>query len=239
MLPPADGPRRPDAVPDVPPPPPFCPSDSHLRLCYSFDQPTLGDSLPNEGAAAVNASLTNVRRIARGAGGAAGLDMTSVIRLPYTSEISGIQAVEVWYRADVAPTNEARMGLVDNNVLPPNISFFVARVDPTYQLRCGLGGSTSVANAKLEIGTWYYVACVCESGFLRTYVNGEQVGEANAGACATGGGLVENAGLTIGSNNNGASASVNDWLVGAIDGVRLWDIPLPAERIEATAAIWP
>lgn len=241
VLAPADGPLAPDAPPDASldaAPPPFCPSDPHLRLCYSFDQSALASMLPNEGAAMVDASLTNVTRIERGAGGAASLDTTSIIHVPNTPEVTGIQAIEVWYRADVDPANTARMGLVDNNVQPPNISLFMARVDPTHQLRCGIGGSNSVWDATLEVGTWYYVACVCDSGFLRMYVDGTMVGETSAAGCASGGAFTA-AGMTIGSNNNGGPTNVNDWLVGAIDGVRLWDVTLPAETVAAHAAMWP
>jgi hypothetical protein len=225
-----------DAAIDAPPPA-FCPSDSHLRLCYSFDPDPLPSSLPNQGAATVNAQLTNVMRIAHGTGGAAQLDTTSIIHVPYTADVTNIQAIELWYRADVDPANTARSGLVDSNVIPPNISLFVARVDPTHQLRCGLGGANGVWDATLVPGTWYYVACVCEAGTMKIYVDGAKIGETAAASCTSGGALVS-AGLTIGSNNNGGPTGVNDWLVGAIDGVRLWDVALTAEMIAASALVW-
>ncbi len=226
-----------DAAIDAPPPA-FCPSDPHLRLCYSFDQDPLPESLANEGAVTASANLTNVTRIARGSGGAAQLDMTSIIHVPSTPEVTGILAIEVWYRADADPPNTARSGLVDNNMIPPNISLFMARVDPTHQLRCGIGGNNSVWDATLAPGTWYYVACVCEDGFLRMYLDGVKVGETGASVCASGGAFTP-AGLTIGSNNNGGPTGVNDQLVGAIDGVRLWDVALSAETVAATALAGP
>lgn len=234
---PADGHAMLDAEADADvdaPLPAFCPTDPHLRLCYSFDQDPLPAMLPNEGAAAVTASLTSVTRISRGIGGAAQLDTTSIIHVPYTAEVTGIQAIEIWYRADVDPDNGERMGLVDSNVIPPNISLFHARVDPTHQLRCGIGASNTVWDVTLATGTWYYAACVCDAGMLKMYVDGTKVGETSAAGCTSGGALVD-AGLTIGSNNNGGPTGVNDWLVGAIDGVRLWDVTLPAETVCATA----
>ena len=205
--------------------PRFCPADPHLRLCFSFDLDPLPASLANEGGANVSAQLTNVTRIAHDGGGAAQLDTTSTIYVPYTAEVANIQAIEVWYRADVDPANTARMGLVDSNVSPPNISLFFYRVDPTHQLRCGLGAQTSVWDATLAPGTWYHLACVCDGGGLRMYVDGTLIGN-TAGSCASGGAFVAD-GLTIGSNNNGGPTGVNDWLVGAIDGVRLWDVVPP------------
>jgi hypothetical protein len=211
--------------------PVFCPTDSHLRLCFSFDQDPLPTTLANEGAAQVSATLTNVTRAvgAGGRGGAALLDATSIIHLPATAQVTNIQAIEVWYRADAEPANGGRFGLVDSNVIPPNISLFVGRVDPTHQLRCGIGAGSGVADATLAVGTWYHVACVCDAGTLKMYVDGVKVGEP-AASCASGGEVVV-AGLTIGSNNNGGPTGVNDWLVGAVDGVRLWDVTLSAETV--------
>ncbi len=218
--------------------PPFCPADPHLRLCYSFDADPLPASMPNEGAAAAIAQLTKVTRLARGSGGAALLDTTSIIHVPYTAEVTGIQAIEVWYRVDAEPDDDERSTLVDSNVIPPNISLFVARVDPTHQLRCGIGASNSVWDVKLEPGIWYYAACVCEADTLKMYVDGTKVGETAAPGCTSGGALVD-AGLTIGSNNNGGPTGVDDWLVGAIDGVRLWDVTLPPETVTANALLLP
>jgi hypothetical protein len=216
----------------------LCPADAHLRLCYSFEQSPLPTTLPNEGAATVDASLTNVTRIQRGEGGAALLDTTSIIHVPTTADVANIQAIEVWYRADADPANTLRFGLVDSNIIPPNISLFVARVDPTHELRCGLGSASGVFDATLVVGTWYYVACVCDAGVMTMYVGGAPVGQVNASGC-TSGGAIASAGLTIGSNNNGGPAGVNDWLIGAVDGVRLWDVTLSAETIAATAVEWP
>jgi hypothetical protein len=47
--------------------------------------------------------------------------------------------------------------------------------------------------------------------------------------------VVVRSGLTIGSNDNGGPTGVDDWLVGAIDGVRLWDVTRSAETVCVTA----
>jgi hypothetical protein len=221
-----------DAEPDAAPPA-FCPTDSHLRLCYSFDQDPLPETLANEGAAQVSATLTGVTRTVGRSGGAALLDAASIIHVPTSAQVTNIQAIEVWYRADADPANGGRFGLVDSNVIPPNISLFVGRVDPTHQLRCGIGAGSGVADATLALGTWYHVACVCDAGSLKLYVDGVKIGEP-AASCASGGEVVS-AGLTIGSNNNGGPTGVNDWLVGAVDGVRLWDVTLTEQTVAAHA----
>ena len=213
-----------DVARDVPPDPlTFCPSDPHLLLCFSFDQQPLPASLANEGSASAAASLTNVTRTASGSRGAAQLDMTSLIFVPMSSEVTGIQALEIWYRTDSEPVNMARMGLVDSNTIS-NISLFFYRVDPTHQLRCGMGDETVVWDATLTTGSWTHLACVCDAGSLKMYVDGTLVGD-TPGPCATGGAIVAD-GFTIGSNNNGFGIAVSDWLLGAVAGVRLWDVPI-------------
>jgi len=211
----------------------FCAADPRLRLCYSFDQESLPAALPDEGAAAVDAQLTNVTRIARGSGGAALLDAASSIFVPMTPEVTNIQAFEIWYRADADPPNGGRSGLVDSNVSPPNISLFFLRQDPGHQLRCGLGDAVASWNASLTVGSWTYLACVCEANSLKMYLDGVKIGE-TPGACASGGAFVGD-GFTIGSNNSGGPAGFNAWLVGAIDGVRLWDVPRTSTTICQTA----
>jgi hypothetical protein len=209
----------------------FCPPDPHLRLCFSFDQETLPASLPNEGAANVSAQLTNVTRIAAGTGGAAQLDATSEIYVPYTTEVANIQTVEIIYRADSEPTIDGgRMGLVDSNVGPNNISLFLYRADPSHTLRCGLGSETTVWPATLTTNTWYHLICDCETDIQRMYVNGVKVGD-TPGTCGIGGAFATPDGFTIGSNNNGGPTGVNDQLLGAIDAVRLWDIPRPPTQL--------
>ena len=212
----------------------FCAADPRLRLCYSFDQESLPAALPDEGAAVVDAQLTNITRIARGSGGAALLNTTSSIFVPMTSEVTNIQALEIWYRADADPPNNGgRSGLVDSNVSPPNISLFFYRQDPGHQLRCGLGAAVTVWDAPLTVGSWIYLACVCEANSLKMYVDGVKIGE-TPGPCASGGAFVGD-GFTIGSNNNGGPSVFDDRLMGAIDGVRLWDVPLTSTMICQTA----
>jgi hypothetical protein len=217
----------PDAMIDAPPLP-SCPADPHLRLCFSFDQDPLPPSLPDEGAANVSATLTNVMHTTHGASGAVQIDTTSTIHVPYTAEVTGIQSIELWYRADAEPpTDGARIGLVDSNVIPPNISLFLFRTDPGHQLRCGMGSALQQYSATLVLGTWYHVACICENDTLRVYLDGAKIGETATSGCASGGAFVSD-GLTIGQNNNGGPSGANEWLVGAIDGVRLWDVAVPA-----------
>jgi hypothetical protein len=205
--------------------PGFCPVDPHLRLCFSFDQCTLAGALANEGAATTSAQLTNVTRIARGTGGAAQLDSSSTIFVPQSPDVTSIQTIEIWYRADSEPASDGdRMGLLDSNTTS-NISLFLYRRDPGHELRCGLGAATIVWNATLATATWTHLACVCDADRLKMYVDGALIGD-TAGACSSGGTIVAD-GLTIGSNNNGgAGQPVNDWLLGAIDGLRLWDQPV-------------
>jgi hypothetical protein len=212
-----------DAVPDVAIAK-FCAPDSHLRLCLSFDAEPLPASMPNEGAATVNTSLTDVTRSAHDSGGAAELSATSIIYVPESAEVTNIQAFEVEFRADVAPANNLeRLGIVDSNYIPPNISLFLYRVDPGYQLRCGLGGALNTFTAPgFTLATWHRVLCTCNADTQQIFVDGVKIGETAASSCMSGGAIV-GAGMTIGSNNNGGPTGVDNQLIGAVDNVRLWD----------------
>jgi hypothetical protein len=217
-----------DAMVDAAPPPYCAAGDPHLRLCFSFDQVLFTPTLANEGAANVSATLTNVTRLSvdAGSGGAAQLDATSEIFVPYTTEVSAIRTIEIVYRFDSEPTSDGgRMGLVDSNVVPPNISLFFYRKDPTHQLRCGLGSATFTWDATLAVGTWIHLACVCDAGHMKMFVDGAMVGD-TAGDCDAGGAFVSPDGFVIGANNNGGPNGVSEPLLGAIDGLRLWDTPM-------------
>src|SRR5437660_613614 len=82
-----------DAQPAMP-----CPSDPHLRVCFSFDAPSFGATLANEGAAQDAAQLTNVTRSVRGRGGAVELGMTSEIMVAPTDQAPTILTAEIWFR---------------------------------------------------------------------------------------------------------------------------------------------
>jgi len=211
--------------------PAFCPTDAHLRLCFSFDQNPLPASLPEEGSATTPAQLTSVTHIASPMGGAALLGGTSEIYLPMDSAVSGILATELWFRLDTdAPANFARSTLFDSNIIPPNISSFVYRNDPDHDIHCGIGSqSESWTTSAVTLGAWHYAACVCANGNLSFYLDGVNLGD-RPGACGTAGALVAD-GLTIGSNNNGGPSGINDLWIGALDGVRFWDQAPTAQEI--------
>lgn len=216
-----------DAATDAPPAR-FCTTDSHLKLCFSFDQNPLPNPLPEEGRATMPAQLTNVTRIASPMGGAALLGSTSEIYLAMDNDVSGILATEIWFRLDTdAPANFARSSLYDSNIIPPNISSFIYRNDPDHDIHCGIGSqSESWTTSAVTLGVWHRGACVCANGNLSYYLDGVDLGD-RPGNCATAGALVAD-GLTIGANNNGGPTGVNDLWIGAIDGVRFWDQPLTA-----------
>lgn len=227
-----------DATPDAPPdaaPVLFCPpGNAHLRMCFSFDQATLPASLPEEGAATMPAQLTNVTRIASPLGGAAGLAANSEIYVPMDSAVSSILASEIWVRVDTdAPSNGARETMFDSNEIPPNISMFVYRNDPHHDLHCGIGSqSESWTTDAFTLAAWHRIACVCANGNLSFYLDGTDLGD-RPGNCATAGTVVSD-GFTIGANNNNGPTGINDLLIGAIDGIRLWDEPPPIQLTTPT-----
>lgn len=233
-----------DAAIDAPPdieidaPPPFvvCPPDPQLRVCFTFDESPLPPTLPNEGGAAVSAQLRNVARTAAPRGGAVDLGMTGSVFLPLGSGVTGIQTIEMWFRLDGVPPNLGRSGLVDSNVIPPNISLFVYRDDPVRRLRCGIGGQLEVMDAVLPTGVWTHVACTCDGTAMTMYIDGASIGTRN-GTCGSGGAFVDH-GFTIGSDNTGQPDVYGERFSGAIDALRLWDTHRTAAQLEESLALF-
>lgn len=202
--------------------PPFCPADADLRLCFSFDQVPVPAMLPNEGTAAVSAQVTAVSSISSPMGHAVQMTTASDIFLAMGSGVTGIQTAEVWFRYDQEPNNDGdRMGLYDSNT-SQNISLFFYRADPSHTLRCGMFNETQVWDApQLHTGAWFHLVCVCDGTSLHMFVDGIDLG-AMPGDCAGGGAFVSD-GFTIGSDNYGGGGGASAQLVGAIDGIQLWD----------------
>jgi hypothetical protein len=234
----------PDATADAPPimasP---CESDPALLLCFSFDQATLPASLPNEGSVSVAAQLTNVTSIASPSGHAARIDTTSEIFVPYASAAVGMLSMEMWFRVDTDPADGTRAGLFDNAIGPDGMSLFLYRQDPgPHMIRCTFSGETIYFNAPgYTVGDWHHAACVCDATTMTMtmYLDGASIGS-NPGTCAPGGDLYDTVGLTIGQNNNnvpGTPAPVDNWLVGAIDGVKLWNVTLTAQQVRSHAGL--
>jgi hypothetical protein len=209
-------------APPIDAPPPFCSSDAHLRLCFSFDQNPVPGTLPNEGAAAVTAQVSSVGSIPSPMGRAVQMSAASDIFLAMGTGVTGIQTAEVWFRFDQEiATNGDRIGLYDSNTVQ-NISLFFYRVDPIHQLRCGMFNETQVWDApQLQPGPWFHLVCVCDGTSLHMFVDGTDLGGI-AGDCAGGGAFVQD-GFTIGSDNYGGGGGASAQLVGAVDGIRLWD----------------
>lgn len=208
----------------------LCAPDAQLLLCFSFDQVPLPTALANEGSAAVSAKLLNVQQIASPEGSAALVDATSSIVLPFAAGVTGVLSTEVWFRVDTDPGIGGRSGLLDSNVSQQNISMFWNHTGATtHQLTCGVGDQATPFVVPVAVGAWTYAACTCEGTTVSIYIDGVFVASAT-GDCGTGGAFVGD-GLAIGANNQGAGQPVNDNLVGAIDGVRLWSRVLSASEI--------
>jgi len=202
-----------------------CPSDPDLTVCFTFDQSPLPATLANEGRASVSAMLSGVQSITSPEGNAVEVGTGSSIYIPATDQIQNILTTEIWVRFDTLPTSGNRVGFLDNNQQPVLDLFYYD--DPSMHVMCEFGNQTLYApSATLPAGTWLYLACVCDAGTGTIYVDGVEMAQATG--CAAG--SVMNMGLTIGQNNGG-SGPAGDNLVGAIDGLRLWNVARTAAQI--------
>jgi len=206
-----DGPA--DADLDAGPPAPrLCDPQPGLLVCFAFDAPVLTSPLANEGTAGVAAQLTSVTRIARGSGGAAMVDTSSQIRIPPNALTTGIVSAEAWVRIDVAPPTGSRIGIIDADATSSAVSFFYYDGP---QLRFEIGQQLFLTHT-VTLGTWIYLAEVCAANVLTAYVDGLPIG--SQVGCSPGNATTY--GLLFGQNNNQTGG--DQWMTGAIDGIRMW-----------------
>ncbi|MBX3156278.1 MAG: hypothetical protein KF773_09790 [Deltaproteobacteria bacterium] len=257
--------ERQDGIGDGPVLPPDAPAlrrcsaaDPHLRVCFSFDQAPLAPTQANEGAApSVTAQLVNATATAGRDFGAVHLDATSRIFVPERRDVTGIVSLEAWFRFDAAPPDGERTGILDTEDRP-EMSLFRHRIHGLHVVRCAIGDQEVYAAAtrggrgrhasparpqivarsddgwrsrRTVPGAWAYVACVCANGSLRVYGDGTLLTDA-PGSCSSG--AIGRGGMAIGQHNHGDDG-VDDWLVGAIDTLRLWDVPLSPSDVCASA----
>jgi Concanavalin A-like lectin/glucanases superfamily len=207
----------------------LCDPAAGLLVCFSFDAAHLQGSLANEGTANVALAVSSIGRIDRGAGGAAMVDTTSQMRIAPNAETMGIVAMEAWVRLDVEPPAGGRVGLVDADATSSAMSFFFYRPSQ-HQLRFELGQQLFL-DYPFTLGTWMYLAQVCDGNVLTAYVDGVKIGEKTG--CSPGNGTQY--GLQIGQNNNQTGG--DEWMTGAIDGVRMWTVPRTAMQICQAAGL--
>jgi hypothetical protein len=218
-----------DAAGDGPAALPPCKADPSLLVCFSFDADPLPASLRNEGTASVAAALASITRIPQGPGGAVLLGTASQMRVPPNAVTMGFASVEAWVRVDADPPASGRVGIVDADATSSAVSFFYYAGATSRQVRFEIGVQLYV-DVVLPLGTWHYLAEVCDAGKLTAYVDGVKVGEQTG--CTPGNATTY--GLQIGQNNT-QNSSGDEWLVGAIDGLRMWTAPLSAAAICQTA----
>jgi hypothetical protein len=237
----ADGPSRSDAADAAPAidaaPPSLCASDPALPLCLSFDQLTAGaTAIANEGTASnITVQLTAVTPVtdAPSHTRAAGLGSSSEIyvpAMPASTEVTSIETIEMWLRMDAEPTADLRTGLLDNAVGPTGLSLFYYNDINGRRFRCVLA-SDDVYTPPITwaLGSWHEVACTCDptANTLSIYLDG-QIAISALGCAAA---AINADGLTIGQDLVTPDVPVDDELVGAIDGVRLWSRVLTAVEI--------
>jgi hypothetical protein len=190
--------------------------------------------MPNEGSVPVEATLTNVMATPGQDYGAVEVDTTSEIFIPETPAVTGIVSLEAWFRVDVDPAAGERMGILDTGSTgaDPHMSMFYYREQAgIHVLRCEIAKQQLYAPFNAHVGTWAYAACVCADGKLRAFGNGQLLAE-TPGSCTFG--AIGKQGALIGQSTK-PNGDVGDWLVGAIDAVRLWDVPLTDADICASS----
>ena len=202
---------------DTPLAQPVCDGDNNLLVCFSFDALSFGTTLPNEGSANVTAQLTAVGRSARGSGGAMEVTPASKIYIPGNAALTGVRAMEMWARIDVAPaTDGARIGLIDADATSAAMSFFYYATANAFRIRYEIAVQLFLPHT-ITLGEWVHFAQVCDNGTLTAYIDGSVLGSSTGCNPAT----AVPYGLIIAANNN-QNGNKDSELTGAIDSLRIW-----------------
>ena len=249
---PVDAPKQPPPA-NVYVPPNLCAADPTLPFCLTFDQATYGSNLSNEGSASdLRVALHDVTRTGGGsAGGAALLGSDSTMILPPTTELPTNLTMAMWLRIDKDPDSPVsdptagsgdgsgsgaffRDGLLDGASSASGTSLFLYLINGDPELRCVLTSATLFSPPlAFTPGTWHYAACSCDPStqVLSLYFDGSLASTLTP----CGSGELDDNGVTIGQDSNGFGQPTDDPFVGAIDGLRLWNVSRTADQICATS----
>jgi hypothetical protein len=186
----------------------FCPADKDLVGCFRFENAVVDESAARLGVKAT-APLYAVGRD----GLALDMSGSAIVAIAETPALDFKHfTIEVWVYARSLPTDPNRMGIVDNE---GQYGLFLY---PGGDVRCS-AEVEQWARGAVRASQWTAIACVLDEQGMNTYVNGMLKGTTKSTlAPATSGG----SGLTIGTNNQGASSASPDRFDGLIDDLRLW-----------------
>ncbi|MCW5801602.1 MAG: hypothetical protein KIT31_04390 [Deltaproteobacteria bacterium] len=176
----------------------------------------------------MTAQLVNATATAGRDFGAVHLDATSRIFVPESRDVTGIVSLEAWFRFDAAPPDGERTGILDTEDRP-EMSLFHHRIDGLHVVRCAIGDQEVYAP---------YTACPARGRTSRACARTAACASTATAPSSTdapnscSSGAIGRGGMAIGQHNHGG---VDDWLVGAIDTLRLWDVPLSPSDVCASA----
>jgi hypothetical protein len=179
---------------------PLCtPSNTALRVCYTFDN-TLddGSSYNNDLASSATSSF-----VAGRAGGQALATTTGTFTTGATTSLDITTfTFKMWIRPNTLPTAGARMGLLDSS---GRYRLFLAS-DGAIRCRVTNGPDLTSATGVIPNQMWSRVACRFNGSLMTIYVNGSMVATQTMTATvpATGGDMVIGHNSPSGENFNGA-----------------------------------
>jgi hypothetical protein len=192
-----------------------CAPDVALGACYAFE----GDVVDGTGHG--NDGVASNINFGPGVQGTAVLTTTSS-RIDVAASMwfgsPGITA-EGWVRVDMLPVAGGRAVVLDDD---QNYSMAVA---DNGTVVCDFLGVYAQSTAALVVGAWTHIACAGDTSRAAVYVAGTLSGATTPGpTIAFGSGPV-----AIGTN--APASDPRDWLVGAVDTLRVWRVVLADSQI--------
>jgi hypothetical protein len=192
-----------------------CASDPGLGACYAFDGNVVdGSGQGNDATASAVSFGPGVRGSAVVTTGTSRIDVAASASFA----ASGI-TVEGWVRIDVLPIAGGRSVVLDDD------QFYSMAITASGAVVCDFGGVTVQSTASCPAGAWTHVACVGDASRVGVYVGGAASGVTMPGPLGT----LGSGPVAIGTNS--PPTDPRDWLVGAIDTLRVWRLVLVDAQI--------
>jgi len=211
---PNTGVAKPVPAADSGPPPPVICTVPNLALCFAFEG-NPNDQSPNLLRPTTVSSLVYVvgrenQAAAFGAGSAMVFAPNPVFELPANA------TVEAWVK---------RQAIASSSVVFDDDGRFSLTINAAGNVLCKSSGGAVAGTKAVPIETWAHVACVVDTGTVRAYLDGAEVGAA-PGAI----GSAPTLGAAVGSNSPDGEG-----FLGLIDSMRVFRVARTAAEISAAA----
>jgi hypothetical protein len=210
-----------------------CPNVAELVLCYEFEDGWTEDYYLHDSSATAHHGLMEVvTRVPGHAGSAAALTAESSVYASYDEQVfqrfnDGF-TIAAWINPSVDSLSSTR-GIVERD---GHVILGIKGLGDTYKVVCSSAQAGLPLNSETDLAPdeWNHVACVYDGSAYSLWINGEMEGELAASIA-----VLSDDPLHLG--NDGPATAPSTAMIGMLDEVQLWEIPLKDAALCTAAGI--